>query len=210
MKRSNLIFIELIAIWLTSCMVGQKVQYDKLAANIEVQGTKSVSIAVLDNRVHILKDGKPQSFVGYLRGAYGNPFLLVTKSSGPLADDIASSINETLSQKGFKCSVVATVPTDGEKAVVDKLKSKGSEISILFLMNSWWTDTYMTTLLNYDVTISVYDKNGIQLATKNFKESKKGLGVNIIGTEYRKKVPAGFKTELEKMFNDADIKKSLQ
>jgi hypothetical protein len=189
MKKLNLIFIGSIAILITSCTtldlalsggkelyklnnVANKIQYDNLVANIEVQGTKSIAIAALDHREHVLINGKPQDFVGYHRSSYGIPDPIGTKSKQPLADDVASSFKETLSNKGFKCSVLVTTPTDVEKVVIEKLKASGSDISILFLMNSWWTDTnFSTFLLNYDVTISVYDKNGIQLSTKQFTEN---------------------------------------
>jgi hypothetical protein len=210
MRKINVVFICFIAICLSSCAVSRKVQYDNLVANIEVQGTKSVAIAALDHRTHVLKDGKPQDFVGYLRAGVGIPYPIGTKSKKPLASDVANSINETLANKGYKCSVIGTSPTDTEKDVTGKLKATGSEVSLLFLMNSWWTDTYMATLLNYDVTISIYDKNGNQLSTRNFTESKKGIGVNVWGTEYQRVIPDAFKKELEKLLNDPDIKKSLQ
>lgn len=211
MKKLNLIFIGSIAILITSCAVARKVQYDNLVANVEVQGTKSIAIAVLDHREHVLINGKPQDFVGYLRASVGIPYPIGTKSKKPLADDVVSSIKETLSNKGFKCSVLVTTPTDVEKAVVEKLKASGSDISIMFLMNSWWTDTHFPTLLNYDVTISVYDKNGIQLSTKKFTENMKVIaGPMMWGNEYEKFIPNAFKQVLEKILNDPDIKKSIQ
>jgi hypothetical protein len=210
MKKLNVIFIGLIAIWLTSCVVARKAQYDKLVANVEVQSTKSIAIGVLDHREHVLTNGKPVDFVGYLRSTAGIPYPIGTKSLKPLATDFASSIQETLTTKGFKCSVVTTVPKDAENDIVDKLKTSGSELSILFVLNSWWTDTYMATLLSYDVSVTVCDKNGTRLATKKFAESKKAIGANIWGTEYQKYIPEACKNVLGIIFNDAEIKKALQ
>lgn len=211
MKKRNLIFIGLIAILLTSCTVGRKVQYDKIVANVEVQGTRSVAIAALDHREHVIINGKAPDFVGYLRSAVGIAYPIGTKSKKSLADDVASSISETLSKKGFKCSVFTTAQTDDEKVVVEKLIASSSEISILFLMNAWWTDTYMPTLLTYDITVTIYDKNGIQLSTKKFTEKDKVIAKTMIwGNEYEKFIPEAFKKELEIILNDPEIKKSLQ
>lgn len=210
MKKLNLIFIGSLAILMTSCAISRKVQYDNLVANVEVQGTKSVAIAALDHREHVLVNGKAVDFVGYMRSTVGIPYPIGTKSKKPFADDVASSINHTLSGKGYKCSVIITTPKDAENDIINKLKDSSSDVSILFLMNAWWTDTSYPTFLNYDVTISLYDKSGTLLSTKKFAENKKNIaGMMIWGNEYMKFIPNAFKTELEKMLNDPDIKKSL-
>jgi hypothetical protein len=125
MKKIKLLFIGFIVLLLTSCAVGRKAQYDNIVANIEVQGTKSVALAALDHRTHVLQDGKPQDFVGYLRSGVGIPYPIGTKSKKPLSSDVASSLNETLAKKGYKCSVIATAPTDNVKDVIAKLKAGG-------------------------------------------------------------------------------------
>jgi hypothetical protein len=216
MKKSALVSIGLTAILLTSCLISKKTQYarkaqfDNLVVDIDAKGTKTVAIAALDHRGHVLNNGKPRDFVGYIRAAVGIPYPIGTKSLKPLADDVASSIKETLSNRGYKCTVLATVPADQENAVIDRLKANGSEISILFLMNSWWTDTYMSTILNYDISISIYDKNGSQLSTKKFSETNKGIGATVSGFDFQTYLPDAFKKLLEKIYNDPDIKKSLQ
>jgi hypothetical protein len=210
MKKINLISVFVGALLLVSCAVGRKVQYDKLVADIDIQGTQTIAVAVLDHRDHVLKDGKPQDFVGYLRSGVGIPYPIGTKTEKPLADDFASSVNQTLSGKGFKCSVVTTTPKESENDIIPKLKGTGSENSLLFVVNSWWTDTYMATLLNYNITVSIFDKAGNQLATKKFETTRKGIGANVMGTEYKKKIPSAFMDELGAMLNDADIKKALQ
>jgi hypothetical protein len=210
MKNFSLFLFCFLALFLISCTVGRKVQLDKLVATVEVQGTKSVAIAVLDHRDHVLKEGKPQDFVGYLRSGVGIPYPIGTKTQKPFADDIASSINETLASKGFKCSVISTTPKDPENDIVSKLNASGAENSMLFTFNSWWTDTYMATLLNYNLSVTVFDKAGNQLVSKKFEASKKGIGANILGTEYKRVIPGAFKKELELILNDPEIKKNLQ
>lgn len=210
MKKNNLILISLLAISISSNASRYKVQYDKLVANIEATGTKSVSIATLDHRAKIQKEGSSPDCVGYLRSTVGIPFSVETKSKNPFSDDVSSSINESFAKKGFKCSVTTTTPKDSTNTIADKLKNSGSDISILFVTNLWWTDTHMATLLEYDVTVNIYDKSGSLLVSKNFTESSKGLGANIWGSEYQKYIPNGFTEALERFFNNPEVKKVLE
>jgi len=210
MKKINFIIMALLAISVSTNASLYKVHYDKLVANIEAKGTKSVSIATLDHRAKIQKEGSSPDCVGYVRSTVGIPYSLETKSKKPFSDDVSSSINESFAKKGFKCSVTTTTPNDSANIVVDKLKNSGSDISILLVTNLWWTDTHMATLLEYDVTVNVYDKSGNLLVSKNFTESSKGLGVNIWGNEYQKNIPNGFTEALERFFNDPEIKKVLE
>lgn len=216
MKTSKFIIISVLGVLLSTNSFAQKlknyrkVQYDNLISKIDFQGTKSVSIAVLDHRVHVLKDGKPTDFVGYTRATVGIPYPLGTRTKMPLADDIAGSISGTLSNKGFKCSVISTTPTDSENDIVGKLKETGADRSLLFVLNSWSTDTYQYTLLTYDIQISMYERNGSQSVNKKFSENKKEIGKIAFGSSIHAHITEGFKNELGKILNDPDIKGSFQ
>lgn len=209
MKNTNLIGIGFIFIILTSCVIGRKVQYDKLTANIECAGTNSVLITTLDHRKPIKKMEKLRFKVGYLRDIYGIPFGISTKSDQTLADDISSSISETLTKKGYKCSVLSVNPEESKDIAIEKLKKSNSEISILFLIDSWWTDTYFKTKLDYDISINIYNKSGEILASKKFTEAQKYLGGLFWSSNFEENIPKAFKEELEKIFNDPYIKKSF-
>ena len=208
--KKNLLFFCFLALSLFSSASIFKVQYNNLVSKLDIKGEKSVSIAVLDHRTQIVKDGKSDDCVGFLRSSVGIPYVIETSSKKSFANDFSSSLFDTFSHQGFKCSVINTTPKDSVKTVESKLKNSGSEISIFFVVDMWWTDTFMATLLEYDFTVFIYNKNGDLLVSKKFTEQKHGLGANVWGNEYKKCIPSGFIETLEKVFKEEEIKKALQ
>lgn len=208
--KKNLLFFCFLALSFYSSASIFKVQYNNLVSKLDIKGNKSVSIAVLDHREQIVKDGKSEDCVGFIRSSVGIPYIIETSSKKSFANDFSSSLFDTFSHQGFKCSIINTSPKDSIKAVENNLKNSGSEISIFFVIDSWWTDTFMATLLEYNFTVFIYNKNGNLLVSKNFTEQKHALGANVWGNEYKKNIPSGFIETLDKVFNAEEIKKALQ
>src|SRR5512136_1091142 len=82
-----LVILVLSAVALTSCVVGQKINYVSANPEASFKGSMAVAVAVWDNRPYVLNGEKPSTYVGTFRGGFGNPFNVNTESGQPLAQD---------------------------------------------------------------------------------------------------------------------------
>lgn len=67
-----------LACFLSACF--PKYRYDRMNVALNRAGSGSVAIAVLDQRPYVRSGEKDPSFVGIMRGGYGNPFSLYTST----------------------------------------------------------------------------------------------------------------------------------
>lgn len=188
-----------IAAVLGGCAFGQKITYSDTVADVEASGNKSVAVATLDQRPYVITGDKKPSFVGLSRGGYGNPFDVLTVSGAPLADEFSASISRSLSERGFKSSVVKVAASQSRRATIDQLRGAGAERLVLISLKEWKSDKYMRTSLIYDVTVKVFDTAGEELATASFH------GDEVVGD-----VPTAFRSKIEEWFGDSKIVAALK
>jgi hypothetical protein len=184
---------------LGGCAFGQKITYSNTTADIEAKGNKSVAVAVHDERSYVVTGDKQPSFVGLSRGGFGNPFDILTTSGAPLANEMASSVVRSLSERGFKASAVQVAPSQSRRATMDQLHGSGAERRVLIALKEWKSDKYVRTSLTYDVTVKVSDAAGEEIATATFN------GDEPIGD-----VQAAFRSKIEQWFGDQKIVAALK
>ncbi|MBS0592732.1 MAG: hypothetical protein JSR84_04600 [Proteobacteria bacterium] len=184
---------------LGGCAFGQKVGYSGVKADIEAQGTSTVSVATHDQRPYVVSGNKKPTFVGLSRGGFGNPFDVNTVSGAPLADDFSNSISTSLAARGFKTSVVHLAADESPRAVKEALKTPADRV-VLVTLHEWKSDTFVHTKLIWNVTVAVYVHDGHELASVPFQ------GEEPIGGT----VQAAFTRKLEEWFSDAKIVAALK
>ena len=203
--------IVIIASALTGCAVGNQHPYDSETPQFAVSGTRSVAVATQDSRPYVQSKSKSPTFVGLSRGGFGNPFDVTTGSGKPLAEDFSTTIARSLQQKGLKSTVVSVgdplSPVDARALVA----RAGTERLALVSINEWKSDTFMSTALNYDVTLRIYDANGAQLAT-NRLSGEDNLGADAINPPGHAKaaVPPAYRRKLEELFASQAVIDSLR
>jgi hypothetical protein len=204
-------FFLLIIFILSSCAVGNQHNYHDTIANITTTGSITVATATHDQRQHILSGQSPPNYVGMQRGGWGNPFNVTTASGKPLADDITTSICNSLSSKGFKAVAVSVSHSDSRDKIMEKMKEAESERLLLFTLNEWQSDTYTNTGLSYDVKIEVFNSNGKRLAEKSIKGDD-NLGGSFMNPPAHAKevIPKAFREKIEVLLNSEDILKTLR
>ena len=200
----------LVAFVGSGCAVGNKYNYSNVMADIATPGNSSVSVATHDQREYVVSGAKAPQFIGLQRGGFGNPFNVSTQSNRPLADDITDNITASLSQKGFKAMPVAVSFSDKPEAVLEKAKAANADRIVLLTLNEWKSDTYANVALQFNVTMSVYDKDGKKLAGKTI-EGRDNLGGSSWNppAHARKALPAALKEKLEQLLNSPEIAKNL-
>jgi hypothetical protein len=90
----------LCAITLAGCTLGRgysaqgwSVAYAGTGPDVRAVGpSRSVAIAVLDQRPYVLDGSKPDSFVGLSRNEFGIPYEVLTPKGAPMASDMAAAL----------------------------------------------------------------------------------------------------------------------
>jgi hypothetical protein len=208
--RTQLIMVSLVLILIAGC-VADRYSYNEVIADLSVSGTRSVGVAVHDQRPYVKAGEKNPNFVGLQRGGFGNPLNVTTASRKPLATDMTGALVASLAKKGFRAVPSVVTPDDDQSAALQKLKETGAERLVLLTLMEWKSDTFTNTALHYNVSLKVYDRDGKVLVGKNI-EGKDDLGGNIWDPhgQAREAVPRAFKEKIEALLNSPEVANALQ
>lgn len=204
-------FILLIGSLVSGCAVGNKYVIGDVKAQLDATGKYSVWVASLDQRQFVVARNSPETYVGMVRGGYGNPFNATTLSGLPFADDVSQSICSSLISKGFNAKYIAVKFDQTEKEVLDFLLSKTEDRAILVIIRKWESDSFVNLNVGYDLILKVIAKDGTILATSEAKNDVNVPGSIWVGSLAMSKieVPNIFKNSIESLLNNPDVVKVL-
>jgi hypothetical protein len=210
MRRTHVLAMMLIIFIIIGC--GPRgVRYTALLNNLECSSNRSVAVAILDERPYILNKEKDPSYVGIMRGGYGNPFNTWTESGGPLADDMLTTVIDSLRARGFAVMPLKTSTTDSLNSVMTKFSASGADRLIFMDLKEWYSD-YLpkafvversTLFLNVEVT--VFDRNQKNIVKNNLKEElslPSGWPENTVPDVYQRKI--------RQLIDDSRVCRALQ
>jgi len=140
---------------------GNKIEYLDQGIKPNYTGQGTVIVATQDLRPYILDGKAPPEFVGLLRGGFGNPFDVKTKSGHPLGNDISASIAAALTASGFSATTDSVAKEETPAQAVERLAKNAPSRIVIMQLRDWKSDTYAHTKLHYDVTISIYGSDGV-------------------------------------------------
>lgn len=145
---------------LGGCAFGQKIDYRQSTPYLSARSDTPVEVNVVDERPYVLSGSKNPTYVGTLRALYYNPFNINTLTGNPLSFDLKEAVRSSLEKSSIKApAAYSTTNADpGQKLLMLKLRE-------------WKSDSYMRTRFDYDITASVLDEHGKELATKSAKSS---------------------------------------
>ena len=208
---SKAFFILLIGSLLSGCAIGNKYTIGDVKAQLDATGKYSIVVASLDQRQFIVDKSNPDTYVGAVRGGYGNSFNATTLSGLPFAGDVSQSICNSLISKGFNAKLIAVKFDQTEKEVLDLLLSKTEDRGILVIIRKWESDSFVNLNVGYDLTLKVIAKNGTILATAEAKNDVKVPGSIMVGSLEMSKteVPNIFKKSIESLLNNPDVVRVL-
>ena len=195
MKKTYLLTMILV-VFIVSC--GPRgIRYTAMLNNIECTSSRSVAIAILDERPYILNKEKDPSYVGFARGGYGNPFNTWTESGAPLADDMLTTVADSLRAKGFAVTPLKTSITDSPNSVMARFSASGADRLILVNLKEWYSDylprafTPERSNLFLNVDVAVFDRNQTNIVKNNLQEEltlPSGWPENTVPDVYQKKI----------------------
>lgn len=204
----GLAVLVLVAVVSSGCAFGQKFGYADTSIAIRQMGIgRSAAVAVLDQREYVKSGDKPESFVGWSRGGFGNKFDVGTKSGTPLASEMTTAIASALEARGLKVRSITVRPTDGPGGARQALVRTGSDRNLLFTLTEWRTDSMMRTGLDFDVSLDVLDGSGTQLAQGRVS-GKEVSGASVMSAE--KDAQGWFAAKVADLLRQEAIGRALQ
>ena len=210
-KFSSLFFLTVAALMLASCGNLYRINYSNIKTDLNYSGSRSVSIAVLDQRPYVLSGEKDPKYVGTMRGGYGNPFDLWTQSNLRLTDEMAATVADSLRSKGFNVMTVkATVGKDGS-GMLSEMKSSGAERLVFIEIKDWWSNYYPAsfgaekTELIMNVELKVLDRYQQVLGSSRLK----GTAIPPSGWP-KDTIPGFYQKKMTELLNDQGIKRALR
>jgi hypothetical protein len=198
-----------LAILLGGCAAGQQYSYSSVPiAMQEMSSAGTVAVGVQDQRAYVVSGGKTERFVGLQRGGFGNPFDVTTGSGGPLADEIRDAIAGSMKARGISVLPVSIPLRDTPEAAKRRLLDAKARRAAFITMREWKSDTMMNTDLHYDMTLSVLDESGNELASSSIK------GMDSLGNLGLMSAAAGVgrvtATKLDQLFDNQKIRAALK
>jgi hypothetical protein len=156
--------------------VGQKADYAHSWPTVNFESDYVIAVGVLDKRPYVLNGQKELTYVGTVRGGFGNPWDMSTQSGEPLSRDIASAISSGLRNAGTVAEVIALSFNIGKmQAVRDLLRSRPDR-ALLVVVREWRGDTYARAGFFVDVEAIVYDQAGKELGRSSSSHKEIGSG----------------------------------
>lgn len=168
-----LILIVSTAISLAGCAAWNK--YDIRNVSVAAPaGSKSVAVAVVDERLELTQGDISPELIGVTRNGYGIPYRVKTATKAPLAQEFADVV-----VRGFGPNRKLAPPmssTDSASAQA-ALRGTGTDRQILIRIQRFNSDTLIRTELDYAITLEVYDPHGRLLAAAT-RSNTANLGGN--------------------------------
>jgi hypothetical protein len=148
---------------LAGCAAGNKAVYTPAKLALDYAGQGAVAVGVKDSRSEVVGGDRKETFVGLQRSLYGIPFAVQTESGKPFARDLGEMIGRGLKQKGVQAQIVPLSPYKSREEAVKELTATKNPRLLLFELKEWYGDTYMSTTLHYDLSLTVLDSEGREL-----------------------------------------------
>jgi hypothetical protein len=191
---------------LGACAFGRTYDYKQFPLELPVGqvAQQPLALAVQDRRPYVVSGAKAESFVGLRRGGFGNPFDMHTTGRVAFADDFRETLAGPLKAKGFQITAVRLSPADSPATVKRKLAASGLRKIVVVTLAEWKTDILRSTDLHYDVTLSVLDEKGVQLASKATK------GLDELGPTGREGLERAFARKFAELFEDEKVAAALR
>jgi hypothetical protein len=208
MKTKPIIITLLLAsaLTLTGCAAWNK--YDIRNASVTAtSGSKSIAVAVVDERLSLKQGDIAPELIGVTRNGYGIPYRVKTATKAPLAQDIAEVVVRGFGPNRKLAPPMSYPDTASAKAA---LRGTGTDRQILIRIERFNSDTLIRTELDYSITLEVYDAQGRLLAAAN-RAKTADLGGNFFlpALHARQSVIRTTGTVLGELLSTPQIRSSL-
>ena len=196
------------ALVLTGC--AGYMSYNYVEAPMSLAGVStsgSVAVGVHDQRSYVVSGNKGPTFVGLMRGGYGNPFDVATTSGAPMANDLRDAIGKALRQRGANPVAVDVAHTDNASAARAKVLAPKARRAVLLTLREWKSDTMYRSELQYDTTLTVFDERGNEIASSSARNVDQ---LGMTGMTPHEGMAKAVGVRLDGLFSDPKIAAALR
>jgi hypothetical protein len=185
------------------------VPYEKMKIELNYSGTKSITLAVYDQREMVTNGNRKPDFVGYQLTDIGIAWPIGTKSGKNFTDVIQEVISQSFKSKGYTVSLISTSYKDNYDDLKTRLIQSSGDRLMIIKLKKLQIVMVVATIIDIDVDVEVFDKSGNMLTAKNFQKSEQ-IATDILGTNYKKYAPEFLEKEIALWLNDPQITKELR
>ena len=203
------VFCSISLITLSGCVIGKKVPYEKMKVDLTYSGTRSIALAVYDQREMILSGSRKPDFVGYQLSGIGVAWPMGTKSGKNYTDVIQEVISRAYKAKGYTVTLFPTSYKENYSDIKSRMMKSSSDRLMIIKLTELQIVLVTATIMGINVDVEVFDKSGNLLASKNFQKSET-IATDLLGTNYPKYAPAFLEKEIASWLNDEQITKELK
>lgn len=197
--RNNFLFLSLTCLIVSGCTMQD---YRRANPDLHLTTKERLSVGAQDHRPYIISHDKEEYFVGIQRDGFGIPVSLPTESMLPLVEDMTGVLVKALANTGATVTPMKITPVMKKDGIFEIAQSQQADKIILLTLQNWKTDTYQSTALIYDVSITIFDSQGHELATKRLQGTDI-LGKNVLNPQSIavELAPVAFEKKLEELFS---------
>ncbi len=158
------------------------INYQVAPPALSYDGSGAVVVLVQDARPYVVSGDKSGDFVGLVRGGFGNPFDVGTKSKRAFAEVIGNGVAASLSAAGFNAKAQVGAAADSPSALAIAAGNAGASRILVVQLREWKSDSYVKTKFSSEVVITVFDASGVALASFDDKDDRTLKASNGFGT----------------------------
>lgn len=198
-------------LWCAGCVTDLRYNYHEVVPDFNATGSGQLAVATYDQRPYILSGQYGPQFVGLATSGYVTSTAVRTQSARPLAEDISRVVCNALQHKGFRCAPVLVSPTERLEDVQQKVRWAADTLALLLTLHEWKSETTVSTVLMYHVTLQVLDTNGVVVANAS-TTGQETLGTHLFDPVRvaQAAIPQAFQQKLEALLNHPLVVATLQ
>ena len=176
--------------------------YRRAEPGIRLVTKEHISVGVQDHRPYVINHDKEEYFVGIQRGAFGIPGSLITQSTRPLTEDMTGVLVKSLANTGATAIPMTITPAMDMGSILQMARSQQSDKIVLLTLQDWETDTFHSTDLIYNVSMTIFDSQGHEIAKKQL-HGKDNLGSDVLNPQSVpiELAPISFQHKMEELFS---------
>lgn len=141
--------------------------FEEIVIEAKPSGGYALGLVVTDQRKHVFQSGKKSNFLGaQISGMFRGRNDLFTDSDGPMAKEIEAGITNFFNKSTQRA--IAAIPTQEASSkgnIIEALKRAAIQRTLLVEIKNFWVESAnRSATVSYDITVSVADSNGIEIA----------------------------------------------
>ncbi|GEM_PF-1070838 len=204
----------MLLVFLSGCVLTENTRHSalKLPA-LELQGssTKSIAIAVLDQRPYIVSGEKPAKYIGQFELSMGGPYDAFTRSKQAMVNEFADKMPQLLGKQFSQLKTIYLEAGLSKQAAVEQLLATGAEKLVLISLKEWKSHTSIDTSLWFDAQLEAFNTDKQLLSYKRTQGHDTFGGAAIAGpiTNAKRTLPHAFRQKMQALFSDPMVMASL-